>query len=969
MAKQKTSRKAFATTAAAVMAATAVTPVAAFAASTTSFPDVPAGEYADAINNLVGKGIINGFDDGTFKPNNPVTREQAAKILATALKLDTTGTENYPDVSPDNWSYEYIVAVTKAGIFGGDENGKFNPSANLTRQQAAKIIVKAFGFKGSSELTFGDKTNIQSWAVPYVKTAVANGILKGDDQGNFNPNANIKRGDFALMIQRALNAVENAKTPKVESVSAINGKLTVKFNKAPEAVPTVNDFKVTQNINGTTKAINPSSVAWDASTKTATLVVPVVNATEVDQNVSYVVGYKETATVSSNSFTVAKVTEVKVESVKALNSTQIEVVYNQEMDEESVEDLTAYSLSDDPYAATPTFNGFNSPAVSSAVLQADKKTVIITLGDTENVNGELDVAGKLDNKTALALKVDKTKVKSVTNKVLEQDAVKVFQISDVTGPVVEKVEVKENGDLVISFNEKLDSAPTAGKVTINGYTYTSPTFAYSTSTGKSTITIAKADLVDTTKAKLETGKSYNIVVEGQEDVYDNVMDKVYASTFTYSPIAEAPKLVSTTAESEKSFVIKFSENVTKADGSPLTVQINKGAKQLVTTTTTALGNGEYRVTLTGTDLNNDVLYDRAKNETSVTLDIYIPAVKDSAGNITAETRTTVTLNKDLTKPAVANSFSDGTKLDVTFTEAPASVTTTNLAAKMYVLDANGVKIPVGASDVTAFTGSEKKFTLTYNGLGLAAGNYTLVIESGAVKDQSLNGGNANDELRIPFVVGTGLANKPVVNSVNANGTPGQIVITFDKPVTYASAANYQNYLIDGAAIPSNSKFTLDATRTTLTIELPEGTFKETKDRLITIKGVRNDNNILMDEYQAVKTVKENEKIKLQSAKIVNGELILTFNENVDSATLATAFDVNDFVVKVEGVVATVADIDDSVDVNDLTKVAKNQLKVDLTGVNLATGTVTIELVNDTTLATDGAGNTVLIDGKVVTATR
>lgn len=222
MAKQKTSRKAFATTAAAVMAATAVTPVAAFAASKTSFPDVPAGEYADAINNLAGQGILDGFDDGTFKPNDPVLREQAAKILATALKLDTTGTENYPDVTTENWSYKYIVAVTKAGIFGGDENGNFRPFDNLTRQEAAKIIVKAFGFKGSSELTFGDKANIQSWAVPYVETAVANGILKGDDQGNFNPKANIKRGDFALMIQRALNAVEEAKTPKVESVSAIN---------------------------------------------------------------------------------------------------------------------------------------------------------------------------------------------------------------------------------------------------------------------------------------------------------------------------------------------------------------------------------------------------------------------------------------------------------------------------------------------------------------------------------------------------------------------------------------------------------------------------------------------------------------------------------------------------------------------------------------------------------------------------
>ncbi|WP_368974911.1 S-layer homology domain-containing protein [Caldifermentibacillus hisashii] len=256
MAKQKTSRKAFATTAAAVMAATAVTPVAAFAASTTSFPDVPAGEYADAINNLAGKGILNGFDDGTFKPNDPVLREQAAKILATALKLDTTGTENYPDVSPDNWSYKYIVAVTKAGIFGGDENGNFNPFANLTRQEAAKIIVKAFDFTGSSELTFGDKANIQSWAVPYVKTAVANGILKGDDQGNFNPNANIKRGDFALMIQRALNAVA---APQVESVSAINSTQAVVTFSNELGTATATNFTVDNGLTVIKAEINPEN--------------------------------------------------------------------------------------------------------------------------------------------------------------------------------------------------------------------------------------------------------------------------------------------------------------------------------------------------------------------------------------------------------------------------------------------------------------------------------------------------------------------------------------------------------------------------------------------------------------------------------------------------------------------------------------------------------------------------------------
>ncbi|MCM3797731.1 S-layer homology domain-containing protein [Caldibacillus thermoamylovorans] len=332
MAKQKTSRKAFATTAAAVMAATAVTPVAAFAASTTSFPDVPAGEYAEAINNLAGQGILNGFDDGTFKPNDPVLREQAAKILATALKLDTTGTENYPDVSPDNWSYKYIVAVTKAGIFGGDENGNFKPFDNLTRQEAAKIIVEAFGFKGSSELTFGDKANIQSWAVPYVKTAVANGILKGDDQGNFNPNANIKRGDFALMIQRALNAVA---APQVESVSAITSKsLKVKFNKVVDTTKAKFEVK-----KGSVK-VNTETITFNADKTEAVIeLTGKLTAGEYTVNVTGLTDQALTATTTVENERVETVKILSENAVLDKNGENVTVGYK--VENQYGEDITA----------------------------------------------------------------------------------------------------------------------------------------------------------------------------------------------------------------------------------------------------------------------------------------------------------------------------------------------------------------------------------------------------------------------------------------------------------------------------------------------------------------------------------------------------------------------------------------------------------------------------------------------------
>jgi len=449
MAKQKTSRKAFATTAAAVMAATAVTPVAAFAASKTSFPDVPAGEYADAINNLAGQGILNGFDDGTFKPNDPVLREQAAKILATALKLDTTGTENYPDVSPDNWSYKYIVAVTKAGIFGGDEKGNFNPFANLTRQEAAKIIVQAFGFTGSTELTFGDKANIQSWAVPYVKTAVANGILKGDDQGNFNPNANIKRGDFALMIQRALNAVENAKTPKVESVSAINAKqIQITFNKPVDSLTALNKANYTVQTNTDQNPValgnKDANAQLDLSNDGKTLTI----TTSSDINNAFKTA--NSAIVPGTPF------KFTVDGVKAQDGTALEkkTFIVSSKDETAPSFLTASAKA--KTTTTQVTLSFNEPVdVNGAIAYVGGQAATVAAGPTPTTvtltTAQALEAGKEYDLTLLNFKdfAGNFLDKNPTN-------TKFTVTSDTVAPVVQDVKVVRDNLVEVTFDKAMD---------------------------------------------------------------------------------------------------------------------------------------------------------------------------------------------------------------------------------------------------------------------------------------------------------------------------------------------------------------------------------------------------------------------------------------------------------------------------------------------------------------------------------
>lgn len=108
-------------------------------------------------------------------------------------------------------------------------------------------------------------------------------------------------------------------------------------------------------------------------------------------------------------------------------------------------------------------------------------------------------------------------------------------------------------------------------------------------------------------------------------------------------------------------------------------------------------------------------------------------------------------------------------------------------------------------------------------------------------------------------------------------------------------------------------------------------------------------------------------------KVVNGDIILTFNENVDATTLASSPAVQlvtgDFIVKVNGVAVTGSTVAEAIAVNDLTKVAKNQIKLTApAGISFLTGTITVEVKEGAT-AKDAAGNGIKFTGTPITITR
>ncbi len=170
------------------------------------FKDVPANyTYAKELAFLVNNKYITGYEDGTFRPSNTLSRAHGAVIIARVLGLDTQNVvdSGFADVPTTYTYYKEIAAVYNAGIIDGFE-GKFNPSGILTRAQMAKIIVNAFKLQGTSTQTFSDVA-ADHWSVPYISTLLANDVTTGYEDGTFKPNQAITRMHYGLFLYRVLN--------------------------------------------------------------------------------------------------------------------------------------------------------------------------------------------------------------------------------------------------------------------------------------------------------------------------------------------------------------------------------------------------------------------------------------------------------------------------------------------------------------------------------------------------------------------------------------------------------------------------------------------------------------------------------------------------------------------------------------------------------------------------------------------
>ena len=176
-------------------------PVMAFAGSNDAVYSDIAGEKCEgAVNVLSALGVVDGYENGTYKPEQTVTRAEMAKLVITALGMDSYATatkSSYSDMANAQWAIPVVEYATNLGIIEGVGGGRFSPGNPVTYEQAATMIVRAIGFTTACNEMNG------TWPAIYVQKATALGLFENVEGNNYGTGAN--RGDVAIMLYNALN--------------------------------------------------------------------------------------------------------------------------------------------------------------------------------------------------------------------------------------------------------------------------------------------------------------------------------------------------------------------------------------------------------------------------------------------------------------------------------------------------------------------------------------------------------------------------------------------------------------------------------------------------------------------------------------------------------------------------------------------------------------------------------------------
>lgn len=731
-----------------------------------------------------------------------VATAATATLVASAIAPVAGAASNFTDVAPKyKDAVDYLVANN---ITQGATATTFGTHENIKRGDLAIWLAKALKLDTASAPASGFADTKGTRYDASVSVLKAKGIVSGKSETSYEPSAFVTRGEMAIMLSRAYELTTDEKAP---------------FTDMGAYAPYINGL-----------------YAYDITTgKTPETFGTALNITRGDL-----------AIFLKRAAEVVKTAEVK--SVTPLNAKEVQVVFTQAVDKTEAETEAKYAI-----------NGANP---SDAKLAADGKTVTLTFATTEIRDAVLVVE---PIKTAKDSSVKTLKYTSV------------YSYEDTARPTVTSVTYDNYYTAKIWFNEPIKD---------EGTIQISDSNAVATHVeGDKFITVNLAN------ANVAMDKNIAVTIVGAKDFSDNLVSPnpvVVNVTKTKSDTVK-PEVSSVDVQDTTRFSVKFTEALSA--NPTITINGTDVAALGGTISQDSTDKSKYNVTLTTA-------------QTGVKTVAVAAGYTDISGNAGAAFSKLVEFKADSTAPAYVShevkTISNKQYLVVTFNEEVAHVTGKTVSGT-YV---DGNQVTRTVSDLGTVTAHDanndgKNEAVKVELTGKNAGAYSVTLKSGFVKDLA---GNDSAAKAVTFTLGSASdADKPGVSAVDV--TPGKVTVRFSEDVSAATALNLANYKVEGESIFTSAIFKDNQYTVELTVR--EGSITVEGLRTVWVGNVKDVNGNTMDAYSIQKSFTENVKPTISGAKLTAADTVtVSFSEAMTEANLEDS--TADFKIKVDGSEKTIS---------------------------------------------------------------
>ncbi|MGB8956519.1 MAG: S-layer homology domain-containing protein [Tumebacillaceae bacterium] len=173
------------------------------------------GHWAEKqIVQWVDKGLIAGYPDGTYQPDHTITRAEFITLVNRSLKLTGEADVRFTDVVSDSWEHAQVAAALAAGYLSGYDDGTFRPGQEISREEAVSVLERALKLEPNPEAAtkFSDAHLFSDWSMGAIGALAAKGFLNGFEDGTFHPGQSMTRAESIVMLDRATVAKTIAMT-------------------------------------------------------------------------------------------------------------------------------------------------------------------------------------------------------------------------------------------------------------------------------------------------------------------------------------------------------------------------------------------------------------------------------------------------------------------------------------------------------------------------------------------------------------------------------------------------------------------------------------------------------------------------------------------------------------------------------------------------------------------------------------